>query len=276
MYILKKLTASLVIYNPNIDRVLETINSLFTDYPEVFLTIIDNSPVKNSIEGRLPKDYKINYHWHGKNIGFGAGHNLAVKLSAESEYHLLVNPDIMVKKGCIHQLINFLDTNLEVGLVGPKILNPNGSVQYSCKRNPTMVVLFIRWAFPRRFIERYQFLKKYNDYYEMQDFDYSKNFSMEFLSGCFMLIRSSLFKKLGGFDDKFFLYLEDADLTRRVNQVSKSVYVPKAEVIHDWGRGSHKNFKLAFIMIQSMVKYFMKWGFCFCFYQKSRRSKIVA
>ncbi len=260
---MSKLTASIVIFNPNVKRVLETIDSLFSDYPQVELTIVDNSPIKSNFTENLSPNYKgqIIYLWNGKNLGFGAAHNLAVKhISPPSDYHLIINPDITVQEGCIRELTSYLDQNPEVGMVGPKILSPDGSMQYSCKRNPSLFILAIRWLVKRSVIESIDLLRMKNSLYEMQDFNYNSSIEPEFLSGCFMIIRRKIFEQLDGFDDRYFLYLEDADLTRRVNQVSKTKFIPTATVIHDWMRGSHKNIKLALIMFQSAIKYFSKWG----------------
>jgi GT2 family glycosyltransferase len=75
-----------------------------------------------------------------------------------------------------------------------------------------------------------------------------------------MFIRTELFKKLGGFDKRYFMYFEDSDLTRSVNLESRTVYCPEATVYHEWGRESKKNFKLKLVQINSMLNYFAKWG----------------
>ena len=94
----------------------------------------------------------------------------------------------------------------------------------------------------------------------MQDMDFSKTFQVPFGQGSFLIIRSELFKEIGGFDDNFFMYVEDADLCKRVNQVSKLMYYPGARVIHKWEKGSHKNRMLLKYHVQSMIYYFRKWG----------------
>ena len=74
------------------------------------------------------------------------------------------------------------------------------------------------------------------------------------------MIRTELFQKLGGFDERFFLYMEDADLCKRVNRVSRLCYCPDTKVIHKWEKGSHKSKKLFKLHVQSMISYFKKWG----------------
>ena len=94
----------------------------------------------------------------------------------------------------------------------------------------------------------------------MQYQDYTKPFRVPFGQGSFLVVRTELFKELNGFDDNFFMYLEDADLCKRVNQISKLMYFPNATVIHKWGRGSHTNKTLFKYHLQSMMVYFKKWG----------------
>lgn len=93
----------------------------------------------------------------------------------------------------------------------------------------------------------------------MLDCDLTKPIRIENATGCFMLLRTDLLKKIGGFDDRYFMYFEDADLARRVNEVSKCVYFPNAVVNHVWGRESKRNLRLMLVHIDSMFRYFRKW-----------------
>jgi hypothetical protein len=95
----------------------------------------------------------------------------------------------------------------------------------------------------------------------MQSSNYDKPFRVPFGQGSFLVIRTELFKEISGFDERFFMYLEDADLCKRVNEISEVVYFPGTTVIHKWERGSHKNLKLFKMHMKSMFKYFSKWGF---------------
>ena len=95
----------------------------------------------------------------------------------------------------------------------------------------------------------------------MLDCDLSNPLDIQNATGCFMFIRTKLFKELGGFDKRYFMYFEDSDLTRAVNVKNRTVYYPEATVYHEWGRESKKNFKLKLVQINSMINYFMKWSF---------------
>lgn len=188
----------------------------------------------------------------GKNLGFGKGHNYIMD-KIDSEYHAIVNPDIELTEDVFTALLEYMDVNDEVGMCIPRINDEAGNLQRAYREEPTVFDMFIRMfckaLFPKRI-----------DKHTLQYMDYSEPFQVPFAQGCFLVIRSGLFKQLGGFDDKFFLYMEDADLCRRVNEISKLMYYPGASVIHKWNRESHKNFKLFRYHIQSMKYYFKKWG----------------
>ena len=95
--------------------------------------------------------------------------------------------------------------------------------------------------------------------YAMLDEDLSVPCEIENATGCFMMFRTDLFKKIGGFDKRYFMYFEDCDITRTVRKYAKAVFYPEAVVYHVWGRESKKNFKLMLVQISSMLKYFIKW-----------------
>jgi len=147
-----------------------------------------------------------------------------------------------------------MDNDPSVGMVIPNIVDQSGKRQLVYRKEVTIFDMFIRMfckeLFPKRIAK-----------HTLQDQDYSKTFQVPFGQGSFLVIRTDLFKKIGGFDDRFFMYMEDADLCKRVNQVSKLMYYPGATVIHKWEQGSHKNKILFKYHVQSMNKYFKKWGY---------------
>lgn len=123
----------------------------------------------------------------------------------------------------------------------------------NCRETLTVFDMFLRMFTKNVF-------KKRKSYHSMRDMDYSHPFEVPFGQGSFLVIRTDLWKSLNGFDDRFFMYLEDADLCRRVNENSKLMYCPDAIVIHKWEKESHRNKALFKVHIQSMIKYFNKWG----------------
>ena len=148
-----------------------------------------------------------------------------------------------------------MDKERECGLVMPNIIYPDGKTQYLCKLLPTP------WdSIVRRFVA-IKSLKRYHDNkYELHLSGYNSIMEVPVLSGCFMFIRCSILKKVGGFDDRYFMYAEDVDLCRRIGEISKTLFYPYVSVVHEYEKGSYKNKKLLKYHINSMVKYFNKWG----------------
>lgn len=226
------------------------------------ILIIDNSlkPYFSSLE-TLNK--KIKYkHLDGKNFGYGKAHNLSRLFLDLEKYHLVLNPDIIfLENDVIKNLFEYMETNRDVSLVQPLIKNhPDGTVQKSCKNSPTLLIQVLRGFF-NPFLKKVKFFSKYNDWYEMKNIAYSKkSVASEFLSGCFMFFRVADINKIKWFDESFFMYLEDADITRRLSLIGKCIHKPDISIAHVWERGSHKNIKLRLIAIYSFIIYSTKWG----------------
>lgn len=248
------LSIAIVTYN-NEKIILRCIESIISHINDLTyqIYVIDNNSSDNTVDTLKKFHDKIILIQNKKNVGFGTAHNQVISL-LDSRYHLVVNPDIIVENNCISEMTAFMDKRNDIGLLSPMIKYPDGRLQYLCKRNPTFIDLLIRLVFPRSF-------KKRHDYFEMKETGYNKEFEIEYATGCFMFFRTEIFKALVGFDEHFFLYLEDADITRRVNSISKSVFYPYNYVIHEWQRGSHKSIKLALTDVMSAAYYFRKWGF---------------
>ena len=225
---------------------------------EVKLFLVDNSPTDHL--KLLATDSRIEYIHNPSNPGFGAAHNIAIKkaLELKSEYHLVLNPDIYFNKGTLETLCDFMDSNEDIGHVMPKVTYPNEELQYLCKTNPTFFDLFARGFLPRVLEKIFQ--NRMNSY-EYKNKDYNNIiYNVPYLSGCFMFLRAKTLNKVGLFDDKIFMYLEDADLTRRILEISKTAYYPKAQVYHHFGKLTHKKLKFKWITVQSAFIYFNKWG----------------
>jgi len=253
-----KITSCIVLYENDVTMLQEAISSFLNVNFDVRLFLVDNSPTDNL--KILVTDSRIEYIHNPSNPGFGAAHNIAIKKAFElnSDYHLVLNPDIYFKKGTLETLCDFMDSNEDIGHVMPKVTYPNEEFQYLCKTNPTFFDLFARGFLPG-------FLKKAfqnrMDKYEYKNKDYNNViFNIPYLSGCFMFLRTKTLKEVGLFDDKIFMYLEDADLTRRFLEISKTAYYPKAQVYHHFAKLTHKKLKFKWITVQSAFIYFNKWG----------------
>jgi GT2 family glycosyltransferase len=256
----KNLTISscIVLYQNDIIMLREAINSFLNTELKVLLYLIDNSPTDDL--KILVTDSRILYIHNPSNPGFGASHNIAIQKSFElgSDYHLVLNPDIYFEKGVLEKLCTFMDSNLNVGHIMPKVTYPNGDLQYLCKTNPTFFDLFARGFMPSFLKKRF---KKRMDNYEYKNQDYNKKiYDIPYLSGCFMFLRTDILKKVGFFDDRIFMYLEDADLTRRFLEVSQTAYFPDVQVYHHFAKLTHKKVKFKWITVKSAIIYFNKWG----------------
>lgn len=258
------ITSCIVLYNNDITMLEEAIASFLNTSLNVKLYLVDNSPTdKLKI---LVTDPRIEYFHNPSNPGFGASHNLAIQKALEqnSDYHLVLNPDIYFHGGTLEKITEFMDSNPKVGHVMPKVTYPNGDFQYLCKTNPTFFDLFARGFMPSFFKKIFQ---KRMDKYEYKDRDYNEIiYNIPYLSGCFMFLRTSVLKEVGLFDDKIFMYLEDADLTRRFLEVSQTAYYPEAHVYHHFAKLTHKKMKFKWITVESAIIYFNKWGWLKSFY----------
>lgn len=186
------------------------------------------------------------------NLGFGKGHNYILH-RLESKYHAIVNPDILLTDDAFKIIMDFMETD-DSGVVIPKLVSEDGKMIKAYRRELTVWDMFIRFCGSGFFAKR-------QNYHTMDDMDYSKPFDVPFAQGSFWVIRTELLKEIKGFDDRFFMYMEDADLSKRVNEVSRIKYLPNTTVIHKWERGSHKNATLLKYHLKSMFRYFKKWGF---------------
>ena len=193
------------------------------------------------------------------NLGYGATINRFVRsLPSLPEYLAFLNTDISWKAGTFEKGIDFMSDNESCVLMVPKILNPDRSVAYLCKRNPTLLALISRRFIPD--ILKPKSHKEYDRWLFLRNSNYSDIIESSYLSGCCMIVRSVPFMDLAGFDEEFFLYLEDADLTRGMQSYGKCLHVPYLSIVHQWQRGSYKNPKLMYWNILSFFIYSNKWG----------------
>jgi GT2 family glycosyltransferase len=203
-----------------------------------------------------------------RNIGMGSGNNLGIK-EATGEFILILNPDTIIKDKMISVLIDYLEDNLAVGLVGPKLFYPDGSLQSSCARFPDFFIPILR----RTFLGDYFWATR--DSFTMNDFDHNSIATVDWLMGSCLMFRRKIILAGGvtfepRFDERYFMYFEDIDLAREFwTKGLQVVYNPQAVVIHDHQRSSAKHpWYLAVFLdslarqhILSWLRYFRKWGF---------------
>ena len=254
-----KIVASIVTYNSLVDEVECAAKSFLNCSLPVHLIIIDNKSNDGYLD-QLRRRVGASFIQSGVNKGFGFGHNIGMRNAPECEYYLVLNPDIEIHEGTLEKLVSYMDEHPEIGLITPKVLNEDGSIQHLNKRLPTVFDLFARRFLPA-FIKNISFIKRRMDHYIMLDRGYDNTLEVPYITGCFMLFRKVVLDKIGGFDENFFMYLEEADSTLRINRIGfKSIYYPHTSVTHKWARGSHNSFKLTWITIKSAIYFFKKWG----------------
>lgn len=249
---MRKITVSIVLYKHS-KQFLEPLLNVLLKCDDVFtIYLINNGYCEwvNDLSGG--KIHGISGHG---NIGYGRGHNLAIAKLTESNstYHIICNPDIVIMEDTIKKILQYAEQN-NFGLLMPKILYPSGEVQQLCKLLPTPIDLILR-----RFIPN---LAKYSNY--VIDASHLEiPVCIPSLSGCFMFTRTSCLVDCKGFDERFFMYLEDVDLSRRLFNKYGSIFNPNFLVVHNFEKSSYKNLKMFIFHMISAIKYFNKWGWIF-------------
>lgn len=257
-----KLSASLVLFHNDPNQYGSAIRS-YLNGCDGFLYVVDNSAAP--LEHELFSHPRVRYVHAGENLGFGKAHNLAINLASTSDAHLLLNPDIEFEPHVLPELAAFLQSNPDVGALMPRINYPDGSLQRLCKLLPTPVDMIFR-----RFIPSEGIKAKINQRYEMYELPQDKPSCVPTLSGCFLLTRTRLLHTLGGFDERFFMYMEDVDLVRRIGDVARTVYLPSVQVAHAYAQGSYHDRKLLGYHMRSAALYFFKWGW---FFDRTRKER---
>lgn len=252
-------SCSIVTYKNSKEQLGRAIQSVLGSDADVRLFVVDNSP-DSRIQDLIDRN-KVGYIHTTQNIGFGAAHNIVIHKAFEigSEYHLVLNPDIFFEKGTIKKVLDFMNHHELVGNLMPKVLYPDGSLQYLCKLLPTP----FDWI-GRRFIPFKGTIDRRNYKFELKFTGYDKIMDVPYLSGCFMFLRTSVLRKVGFFDPNIFMYGEETDLCRRIiTKGYRTVYFPEARIYHEFQKGSHKSLKLTSIGLKSAIYYFNKWGWLF-------------
>ena len=249
------ITCSIVLYKENLSDLNRTIDCFLSIRREKRLYLIDNTP--NKFFEYVFVDENIEYISLELNIGFGSAHNKIInKIKKTSNYHLVLNPDVYFESRVIENLILKLNHNDNVSMIAPKVLYPSGKHQYSCRRYPSIQELLAR-----RFVYLKPIFKRTINKGKYLDKDLKTPFFADYLTGCFQLYKTKDFVDLGGFDERYFLYMEDVDICRKIDKLGKKkLYYPKEEIFHVLKQGSSKDLKLFFRHTNSAIKYFLKWG----------------
>lgn len=227
------------------------------------IVIVDNASKDDSIELLKSEFPDIRIIENKINKGFAFGVNTGLK-NTDSRYVFILNPDITVIDDTIIKLYNFMEKHPECGIASPQLLNPNGSVQNSCFRFITPLIVLYR----RTFLGSFYFGKKALYNFLMKDFDHNSVRNVAWVLGSSLFIRKEATKKVGLMDERFFMYLEDVDWCRRFHLAGYKVYYfPDAKMVHYHKRSSAQKGifqeiflnKIAREHIKSAIKYFFKY-----------------
>ncbi len=248
------LNISIVLYKTRAEQLMPLLDELLKVRRLHRIYLIDNSPVKSEEFASLP--LPIVYIFNNANLGYGKAHNIALRESVYDEvpYHLVINSDIEVKASDIEYLLDFIGQNPLVGQIMPKVVYPDGTVQYLAKLLPTPWDLFARRFLPQRWT------RKRTERYELRFTGYDRPLNAPYLSGCFMFLRTAAALKARLFDERYFMYPEDMDLTRTIHRDYLTLFLPSVTIVHHHAKASYHSFRYLWIHIVNMCRYFNKWG----------------
>ncbi len=221
------------------------------------LVVVDNASGDNSRELITAEFKNVKWIQLKNNVGFGKACNIGVQ-SSDGKYVLLLNPDTVIAKDTLKVAVDFMRSHPQAGLMGPKILNQDGSLQASCRRGfVTPLVAFYYFTGLSRLFPKSRHFARYHLTYMNEN----ESAVVDAVSGSFMFIRRSLFDKLRGFDEQFFMYGEDIDLCWRVREMGYKVwYHPLTQIIHRKGQSSARSpLRSRFAFYEAMVIFSKKY-----------------
>ena len=245
-------TVGIVTYNTHIEVLRRALVSLKDSSCDAYIIVLCNSPDASyqrdvaNLCGQLGATALSNR----PNRGFGAGHN-AIAEMVQTEWYVCCNPDIEVQPSTIETLIQSGLILPKSAILAPKILSPDGSIQKLARRHLTLTTWISR--------QIWRFLPGASQPYE-DTFNYERTQELDFPSGAFFAIRTRLFKQLGGFDTRFFLYCEDADLARRASKLGVNYHVADTSVTHAWAQAWRRSPRAMINQMRSLVQYFYLHG----------------
>lgn len=258
-----RVRVSIVTHRTPETQLVSALQCLFRSPSVERVSVIDNSPdarLENILLERkiLFKGGVVDYR-HVDNRGFGAGHNISIRESLESdvEFHLVMNADVWWDGDVIGALLEFMDRHPYAGMTMPRVRYPDGQLQYACRLLPGPTDLFVKRFLPP------SWSRKRMRRYLLADADRNAVFNPPYLLGSFLFFRTSALRRAGLFDERFFMYPEDMDITRRIHRFAPTLFCPEAEIVHEHAAASRKSSRMLRIHMVNMIRYFNKWGWFF-------------
>ncbi len=263
-----RLGISIVTYHSDAAQFLTVLRSLDTAVlmldrhlpHSTTLTIVDNGNDAASIRAQLPplsSSLSIKVEAAGKNIGYGRAHNKVV-IAADTDFHLIMNPDVIVHEECLCEGLRYLTSTKQVVAVSPAAFDGSGNILYLCKKFPALLDLFLR-GFAPKFIKA-KFAERLNRYENRKIVEQAKVAEVDLISGCFMLCKTAELKTTGGFNKVFFLYFEDFALSLELGKQGSLVYLPACKITHFGGNASRKGLRHVGYFLASCIKFFNIYG----------------
>jgi len=222
---------------------------------EYEIIVVDNDSTDHSVQIIKENFPEVKVIETGKNLGFSAGNNIGFK-AATGDYILVLNPDTLVINNAIEKCVTYLKSHPEVGMLGCKVLSETGERQSTLMKFLRLQDILINIFIPYKWICNNQWLGK--RHYE--DLDHNHSYDVEVIVGCFMMLPRTLLNQVGGFDEDFFMYVEEVEWCWRVYQTGKKIrYYPDSQIIHyGGGCSSSLSHRKTLLMAKGTLMFFEK------------------
>jgi len=202
------------------------------------------------------RDHRVEYFFSGANFGYGKAHNMGIRKSLKDglKFHIVLNSDTNLGELDIGRLIDVYEKNDDFGILIPQVRDDDGNVSVVAKLLPSPAIMIARMMK----IDRY-FNKAYNRF-NLTAFSENEFIFAPYISGCFMFFSTKKISEIGFFDERFFMYPEDIDLSRRFWGKYKNVLFSSEYITHSHRGESKKSPKMFYVHINNMARFFWKWG----------------
>lgn len=249
------LTASVVLYGTDPAELRKCLECL-AQGGAAAIYAVDNSPTR-ALEAVAGEFQRVRYIFTGRNLGYGAAHNLAMRRALDQdhcEFHLVINSDVYFAPEILGRIVGFMRAAPDVGQLQPRLVYPDGRLQYTVRMLPTPADVFVRRFMPSWVMRRAR------RRYLLADWDHASPLDVPYHQGSFMMLRAAALRECGLFDERYFMYPEDIDLTRRIHLRWRTLYWPGAEAVHAHRAASYHSWRMTWVHARNMCRYFNKWG----------------